>query len=180
MCQLKFSSYKPVDDSSSCDTELITQQHNLLYVCMCVCVCIYVCVCVYIYINICVCVCIYIYMCVFIYIYVCICLCVYVYVSVCVCVCMCMCLLCPFRESGAVGPRCSLLSNLRILLVLEVLVDGGVEVFGVALVQTVDLSPRLHLHVLLRQDELADGLQEYIDVVLGICGNASQTLLHKK
>lgn len=44
------------------------------------------------------------------------------------------------------------------LLVLEVLVDGGVEVLGVALVQTVDLPLLLDLHVPLSQDELADGL----------------------
>lgn len=50
-------------------------------------------------------------------------------------------------------------SHLRVLLVLEVLVDGGVEVLGVALVQTVDLALRLDLHVPLSQDELADGLQ---------------------
>lgn len=40
----------------------------------------------------------------------------------------------------------------------EVLVDGGVEVLGVALVQAVDLPPGLDLHVPLGQDELADGL----------------------
>lgn len=44
------------------------------------------------------------------------------------------------------------------LLVLEVLVDGGVEVLGVALVKTVDLPLLLDLHVPLSQDELADGL----------------------
>lgn len=41
---------------------------------------------------------------------------------------------------------------------LEVLVDGGVEVLGVALVKTVDLPLLLDLHVPLSQDELADGL----------------------
>lgn len=49
-------------------------------------------------------------------------------------------------------------SHLRVLLVLEVLIDGGVEVLGVALVQTVDLALRLDLHVPLSQDELANGL----------------------
>lgn len=42
---------------------------------------------------------------------------------------------------------------------LEVLVDGGVEVLGVALVKTVDLPLRLDLHVPLSQDELTDGLR---------------------
>lgn len=41
---------------------------------------------------------------------------------------------------------------------LEVLVNGGVEVLGVALVETVDLPLLLDLHVPLSQDELADGL----------------------
>lgn len=53
------------------------------------------------------------------------------------------------------GLRCS---HLRVLLVFEVLVDGGVEVLGVALVQAVDLPPGLDPHVPLGQDELADGL----------------------
>lgn len=43
---------------------------------------------------------------------------------------------------------------------LQVLVDGGVEVFGVALVQTVDLSLLLDLHIPLGQDELTDGLMK--------------------
>lgn len=42
---------------------------------------------------------------------------------------------------------------------LEVFVDGGVEVLGVALVKTVDLSLRLDLHIPLSQDELTDGLR---------------------
>lgn len=42
---------------------------------------------------------------------------------------------------------------------LQVLVDGRVEVLGVALVDAVDLPLRLDLHVLLGQDELADGLK---------------------
>lgn len=50
-------------------------------------------------------------------------------------------------------------SHLRVLLVLQVLVDGRVEVLGVALVDAVDLPLRLDLHVLLGQDELADGLK---------------------
>lgn len=41
----------------------------------------------------------------------------------------------------------------------EVLVDGGVEVLGVALVQAVDLPSGLDPHVPLDQDELADGLR---------------------
>lgn len=49
-------------------------------------------------------------------------------------------------------------AHLGVLLVLEVLVDGGVEVLGVALIKTVDLPPFLDLHVLLSQDELADRL----------------------
>lgn len=40
----------------------------------------------------------------------------------------------------------------------EVLVDGGVQVLGVALVDAVDLPPGLDPHVPLGQDELADGL----------------------
>lgn len=43
---------------------------------------------------------------------------------------------------------------------LQVLVDGGVEVFGVALVQTVDLSFWLDLHISFSQDELAKGLKK--------------------
>ena len=50
-------------------------------------------------------------------------------------------------------------SHLGVLLVLEVLVDRGVEVLGVAFVQTVDLSLLLDLHVPLSQDELAYGLR---------------------
>lgn len=42
---------------------------------------------------------------------------------------------------------------------LEVLVDGGVEVLGVALINTVDLPLLLDLHVPVSQDELADGLR---------------------
>lgn len=49
-------------------------------------------------------------------------------------------------------------AHLRVLLVLEVLVDGGVEVLGVALVEAVDLPLGLDPHVPLGQDELADGL----------------------
>lgn len=43
---------------------------------------------------------------------------------------------------------------------LEVLVDGGVEVLGVALVQAVDLPLRLDFHVPLSQDELAEALRD--------------------
>lgn len=50
-------------------------------------------------------------------------------------------------------------SHRRVLLVLQVLVDGGMEVLGVALVQTVDLSPRLDRHVPLSEDELTNGLR---------------------
>lgn len=50
--------------------------------------------------------------------------------------------------------------HLWVLLVLEVLVDGGVEVLGVALVKTVDLPLLLDLHVSLSQDELANGLTD--------------------
>ena len=53
-----------------------------------------------------------------------------------------------------------MLSHLWILLVLQVLIDGRVEVFGVALVQAVDLSFRLDLHVPLAEDELTDGLKQ--------------------
>lgn len=42
---------------------------------------------------------------------------------------------------------------------LEVLVDGGVEVFGIALVYAVDLPLLLDLHIPLSQDELADALK---------------------
>lgn len=42
---------------------------------------------------------------------------------------------------------------------LQVLVDGGVEVLGVTLVQAVDFSFLLDLNVPLGQDELADGLR---------------------
>lgn len=47
---------------------------------------------------------------------------------------------------------------LGVLLVFEVLVDGGVEVLGVALVEAVDLPLGLDPHVPLGQDELANGL----------------------
>lgn len=40
----------------------------------------------------------------------------------------------------------------------EVFIDGGVEVLGVALVQTVDLPLGLDPHAPFSQDELADGL----------------------
>lgn len=49
-------------------------------------------------------------------------------------------------------------THLGVLLVFEVLVDGGVEVLGVALVEAVDLPLGLDPHVPLGQDELADGL----------------------
>lgn len=42
---------------------------------------------------------------------------------------------------------------------LQVLVDGGVEVLGVTLVQAVDFSFLLDPNVPLSQDELADGLR---------------------
>lgn len=61
-------------------------------------------------------------------------------------------------DSGLKKQRVMGRSHLRVLLVLEVLVDGGVEVLGVALVQTVDLALGLDLHVPLSQDELANGL----------------------
>lgn len=51
-------------------------------------------------------------------------------------------------------------SHLRELLVLQVLVDGGVEVLGIALVDAVDLSLLLDLHVPLSQDELTNGLKQ--------------------
>ena len=54
----------------------------------------------------------------------------------------------------------SVSSHLWVLLVLEVLVDGGVEVLGVALIKTVDLPLLLDLHVPLNQDELTDGLRD--------------------
>lgn len=42
---------------------------------------------------------------------------------------------------------------------LEVLVDRGMEVLGIALIQAVNLSLLLDPHVPLSQDELADGLK---------------------
>lgn len=62
-------------------------------------------------------------------------------------------------ESGFKKQRVMGQAHLRVLLVLEVLVDGGVEVLGVALIQAVDLALGLDLHVPLGQDELADGLR---------------------
>lgn len=53
-------------------------------------------------------------------------------------------------------------SYLWVLLVLQVLVDGGVEVLGVTLVEAVDLPFLLDLYVPLNQDELADGLKKRI------------------
>lgn len=47
---------------------------------------------------------------------------------------------------------------LWVLLVFEVFIDGGVEVLGVALIQTVDLPLWLDLDIPLSQDELANGL----------------------
>lgn len=52
-------------------------------------------------------------------------------------------------------------SHLWVLLVLEVLVDRGIEVLGIALIQAVNLSLLLDLHVPLSQDELADGLKTW-------------------
>lgn len=47
---------------------------------------------------------------------------------------------------------------LRELLLLQILRDGGLEVFGVALVQAVNLAALLDPHVAVHQDELAEGL----------------------
>lgn len=47
---------------------------------------------------------------------------------------------------------------LWVLLVFEVFIDRGVEVLGVALIQTVDLPLWLDLDIPLSQDELANGL----------------------
>lgn len=52
-----------------------------------------------------------------------------------------------------------MLGHLGVLLVLQVLVDGGVEVLSVALVQAVDFSSGFDGHAPLSQDELADGLR---------------------
>lgn len=53
-------------------------------------------------------------------------------------------------------------SHLWVLLVLQVLVDGGVEVLGVTLVEAVNLPFLLDFNVPLNQDELADGLKKRI------------------
>lgn len=56
-------------------------------------------------------------------------------------------------------------SYLGVLLVFEVFIDGGVEVLGVALVQTVDLPLGLDPHAPFSQDELADALiRKQLDV----------------
>lgn len=52
---------------------------------------------------------------------------------------------------------------LRKLLLLQILRDGRLKVFGVAFVQAVDLAPLFDLHVLVHQDEFADGLHSRKD-----------------
>lgn len=50
---------------------------------------------------------------------------------------------------------------------LQILIDRRVEVLGVALVQTVDLSFWLDLHISLSEDELSNSLTEkktYMDL----------------
>lgn len=52
------------------------------------------------------------------------------------------------------------LCYLRELLLLQVLCDRGLKVFGVALVQAVNLASFLDLYVPIDQDKLSDGLTD--------------------